>query len=71
MGMTNEEYEQAMSESSDHASLANLAWMVDQTGVEWLLNVLPVFMENPVEIQKVGELLELSRSHTYGKGVKL
>ena len=53
----------------EYATAANAANLVDAKGVEWLLDMLPEFMINSVEIAKVSELR--SGCSDLGKGVEL
>lgn len=60
-----------MIEASQYNAASNVAYAVDQKGIQWLLDVLPDFLENPVEAQKVGELAQYAKTNTFGKGVKI
>lgn len=66
-----EEEAQAMAEASQYNAAANVAFAVDQNGIQWLLDILPDFMDNPIETQKVHEIAQYAKVNTFGKGVKI
>lgn len=66
-----EEEAEALAEASKYNAVCNVAYAVDQQGIQWLLENLPDFMENPVEAQKVHELVQYAKNTTFGKGVKV
>lgn len=65
------EEEEALLEASQYNAAANVAYAVDQKGIQWLLDILPDFMDNPIETQKVHELSQYTKNTTFGKGVKV
>lgn len=62
---------EGMAEASQYNAAANVAYAVDQRGIQWLLDILPDFMDNPIETQKVHELSQYAKNTTFGKGVKI
>lgn len=65
--ITKEEYEELI----DRYNISTIGEVISDEGIRTFLLRVSSFVENPVEQQKVFELIDHIDNHKFGKGVKL